>query len=245
MKKWQVQLKGHPYDLEDVFENQQSKSWSIILEGDDFFLESDRFKDLQDDDEVRQNAQRLIELINGSAKLRIPGFRSIEIGRVSRIDENGSRHHFVQLKGSVSARSKLRAAAIVAKSNGIVKEKDIENPDRILSTYELAEDNENVADALRLYGKAELSWVDLYKIYEIIRDDVGNVNDLLNRQYVLKKDLSRFTHTAQHPGVIGDEARHARVAADVPKDPMSIVEANLLISTLLSKWIDSKVQEDR
>lgn len=92
-----------------------------------------------------------------------------------------------------------------------------------------------------IFGEGELSWVDLYKIYEIARDDVGNSNALLNKEYVVKKDLRNFTHTAQHPDAIGDAARHARISADPPKEPMSFTEANLLISTLMIKWLDSKL----
>lgn len=241
MKKWQVQITGHPYDLEDVYENQNSASWSVVKDDDQFFFESVLFNDLEEAGEVRDTAAQIIALINGSAKLRISGFRPIEIGSVSYFDDEGNRRNFVLLQGSISARSRHKATAVVIKPDGSEVKEEIEQPDRIELTFSLAESDPNVSDALRLYALSELSWGDLYKIYEIIRDDVGGSKELFDNEYVLKKDLRNFSHTAQHPGAIGDDARHARIASEVPVNPMSLAEANLLISTLMNKWIDSKL----
>ncbi len=241
MKKWQVQITGHPYDLEDVYENQSSESWSVVKDNDHFFMEYVLFNDIEEADKVREIALKIITLINGSAKLRISGFRPIETGNVSYIDDRGNRHNFVLLQGSISARSRLKATAIVTKPNGSEVEEEIEQSDQIRHTFALAESDPNVFDALRLYASNELNWVDLYKIYEIIKDDVGGLKALFNKRFVLKKDLRNFSHTAQHPGAIGDAARHARVAAEIPENPMSLSEANLLISTMMTKWIDLKL----
>jgi len=241
MKKWQVQIIGDPYDLEDVYENQNAASWSVVKDSDQFFLESVRFNDPDEADKVRDQALKIIVLINGSAKLRISGFRPIEIQHVSYIDDKGSRHNYVSLQESISARSRLEVTAVATRPDGSEVEEEIEQPDRIEPTFSLAESDQNVSDALRLYGMRDLNWGDLYKIYEIVRDDVGGSKELDNSEYVLKKDLGNFSHTAQHPGAIGDDARHARINAEVPPNPMSITEAFLLISTLLSKWIDSKL----
>lgn len=112
MKNWQVQIIGHPYGLEDIFDNQASESWSIVKDIDQFYLVSSLFNDLEDIGDVRDLAPEILNLLNGSAKLRISGFRRIEAGNVSYIDEEGHRRNFVLLQGSVTARSKVRAAAI-------------------------------------------------------------------------------------------------------------------------------------
>ncbi len=243
MKKWQIQITGHAYDLEDVYENQNSASWSVVEDNEEFFLQSKVFYELEDADEVREAARRIISLINGSAKLKISGFRPIEIGNVYYIDEEGKRLIFVKFQESISARSRLKTEANVIGSNGSEVMQENELPDLIEPTFSLAVSDPNVSDALRLYASIELNWADLYKIYEIIRDDVGGSQQLFDREYVLKKELRNFSHTAQHPGAIGDDARHARIASEVPANPISLVEANLLISTLLNKWIDSKLFE--
>jgi len=241
MKKWQVQITGHPYDLEDVYKNQSSASWSVVKDKDHFFMESVLFNDQEEADKIQEIASKIITLINGSAKLRIYGFRPIETGNVSYIDDRGNRHNFVLLQGNISARSRAKATLVVTKPEGSELEEEIEQPDCIKPTFALAESDPNVADALRRYASNELNWVGLYKIYEIIRDDVGGSKALFDKGFALKKDLRNFSHTAQHPGAIGDAARHARVDAEVPENPMSLAEANLLISTMMTKWIDLKL----
>jgi len=213
-----------------------------VKDADNFFLESGELQDANNVnvDEVREIAPRVLEVINGAARASITGFRPVDMGGVSQIDDEGQRHHCVLVQDSITVRSRVKAAAVVIRSDGSVHEKQQEKPDRIEPTFSLAERNTNVADALRIFGKGDLSWFDLYKIFEIIRDDLGGQKNLLDAEFVLKKDLSRFRQTAQHPEAIGDKARHARIGAEVPKDPMAIVEASLLISALLQKSIASK-----
>ena len=77
-----------------------------------------------------------------------------------------------------------------------------------------------------------LSWVTLYKIYEIIRD---NIREKKIIQILTKNELSRFTGTAQSRGQIGDDARHAAKKFIGHPQPMTIEEANELIKKLINR----------
>ena len=82
--------------------------------------------------------------------------------------------------------------------------------------------NKELDDLLDLVGKAErLSWIELYKVFEIIRVAVGGRDhELLATGWTTKPELSAFTGTANHHLASGiHEGRHARQKSDAPSRP--------------------------
>lgn len=96
-----------------------------------------------------------------------------------------------------------------------------------------AQHERDVADALRFF--AVRSWVNLYKVYELIRDGAG---DVVKRGWATKGELSRFTQTAQSRDSIGDAARHASKKFKAHATPMSLTEATDLVKSLLLNWLE-------
>ena len=100
--------------------------------------------------------------------------------------------------------------------------------------------DEPIARALRLYEVAVQPWKDLYPIYEIIETGMGGEDALVSRGCSSRKQISRFTRTAGHPKVAGDEARHGVSTVDPPPNPMTTAEAWTFIGSLLSQWLEFK-----
>jgi len=46
--------------------------------------------------------------------------------------------------------------------------------------------NEKVAKALRLFGTKEHDWVGLYRLYEVIEEDVGNIKKIAAKNWAAK-----------------------------------------------------------
>ena len=77
----------------------------------------------------------------------------------------------------------------------------------------VAEQDADVADALRVLGQpGELDWYDVYKAWEIVEHAVGGMPKVAARGWATKADIERLTASANHPGISGDDARHARTA---------------------------------
>jgi hypothetical protein len=85
----------------------------------------------------------------------------------------------------------------------------------------------------------ELDWFALYKLYEIVRDNVGGGSVLLAKNWAARADIDAFTTSANHPGVSGDAARHARMPGTPRRRTMALPEAQDVIRRLLSGWLDS------
>lgn len=79
-------------------------------------------------------------------------------------------------------------------------------------------------------------WFALYKAYEVVRHELNGDRKLCQALEVCEKDLRNFKHTANHQGAAGQYARHARLTAKAPQNPMSLEEAQQFICSMVKKW---------
>jgi hypothetical protein len=242
MKDWRIRLIGHGFDLEDLSTQEGSSDWIIFKEEGDYFLKSSLFDDLKDAEEVRKVATDILDKLNGLAKLRFTNFQPLKIDAVSYIDDSGKKHQFVLIhSATLTMRSRLSATATVVKSDDTIDASDKRQPSIVELGYSIAKKDANVAEALRIFGSLETNWFNLYKVFEIIRDDVGGHDQLIRTGWTSKKKIRRFTGTAQSSEILGDEARHVRYKGGPPSDPMSLSEAKSFVKAMLEQWIRSKI----
>lgn len=235
MPNWLVRLKGEKFDLEDFPSLLRSPELTVIEENGSYYLKSSDFDSLSLADEVRECAIAIIEMLNDAVKFQIHNFCGVSEDGVTLIEEDGSRRHYAYLKGSITARSKTSSNITVTTSNGT--QQIASRPSNVESWLNLSKSDKAVADALHFFR--ENTWISLYKVYEIIRDDVGNKDVILRNGWVTKKGLKRFTQTAQSRAALGDAARHASNKPP-PAQPMPFHEAESLIRGVLLSWFHSK-----
>ena len=158
-------------------------------------------------------------------------FRSAEATDETRVRDTAT----VVVAGTAEARLGALNARVAI--NGVIVEREPEGP-RYLA---LASSNKDVAELLTLVGNANtLSWVELYKVYEIIRDAVGGgKKGLIATGWITKEELSAFTGTANHPHTSGPDGRHARGPGGTPTKTMTIEESRRVIRDLANRWLDS------
>jgi hypothetical protein len=97
----------------------------------------------------------------------------------------------------------------------------------------------DAAEALTILGQpTPLGWVELFKVFEIVRDAVKPAR--LDRSgLATKEQVSAFTASANRPDVSGQEARHARMGGGPPQRMMTVSEGHEFIGNLVRAWIDS------
>ncbi|GFO95992.1 hypothetical protein ig2599ANME_0176 [groundwater metagenome] len=236
MPKWLVRLKGERFDLEDFPELLRSPEVRVVEENGSFYLESSEFNSLTSAEEVRERGRALIKLINGVAKFNRDNFLDVSEDGITRVEDDGKRHHYVFLEGAITARAKVSAQVTVIAADG--SEKVATQPSALESLLEVAQKHNVVADALSFYR--DDTWISLYKVYEIIRDDVGGKHQIIKNGWSVDSDINRFTQTAQSRAALGDSARHASEKYKPPAQPMTLSGARALIKTILSRWASSK-----
>jgi len=236
MPKWLVGLEGEKFDLEDLPSLLCSPEHTVIEEDGLYYLESSDFDSLGSADEVREHAIAIIKMLNGAMKLHTPSFRGVYAGGVTMLEEDGRRHHYLYLESSIKLRSKVSANLTVTKSNGTRQIAPL--PSKVESWIGLAETDKAVAEALHFFR--EDTWISLYKVYEIISDDLGGQQAITKNGWATKQRLSRFTQTAQSKTALGDLARHAANKFKPPSQPMTIQEAGSLLRGVILSWLSSK-----
>ena len=236
MAKWLIKLKGDEFDLKDLASLVHSRSRAVLEENGLYYLWSSDFDSLDSASEVRESASTLIDALNGAMKLHTSGFQGVYEDGVIMIEEDGRRREYIYLGGSSAARSRTRASITVITSGD--KEQVAQPPRDVESWISIAKRDKAVADALHFFR--ENSWLSLYKVYEIIREDVNGQQAIVRRGWATKHSLSRFTQTAQSKAALGDLARHTTNGYKPPSQPMSIKEARELVRRMILGWLSSK-----
>lgn len=234
---WKAEIEGDRIDLETLAE--------LFSEGDplvaqeaagEYSLESATLQDSSGQIDLGA-ANALVKRVNGIARTVDHGYQPVRTtGRYIGPDAKVS----VVVMGAVArGRIKLRGTVTVTVDGKPV----VESPamPKGLRYMKLATQDSNVADAIRVMGQSDqLDWYDLYKAWEIIRDSVGNQKKVVQRGWATDSDLNRLTASANHPGISGDQARHARMSGrPSAKSTMTLSEGEALVRRLMGRWIES------
>src|SRR5262245_12013504 len=103
----------------------------------------------------------------------------------------------------------------------------------VISLVTVAMENVRLLEALRYFAPSG-SWANLYKALEVVQDEIGG--DIHRKGWASKRELDRFTQTANSTSAVGRDARHAKRRFTPPKRPMSLEEADELIRNVLMRW---------
>jgi hypothetical protein len=195
-----------------------------------------------------ESAERKLVQLNGWTLLADAGYRPVRLrNRFHRESEPRVQHPVMsdeaRLRDSITVVTPpsidVRASAfgVATVAGGFPVE-----PPPPPGPHHVARNDQNVRDLLAVVGMAErLSWSELYKVFEIVREAVRGGNDgLVATGWTKKVELSAFTGSANHHLVSGiHESRHARQSGGPPKQTMTIAEAQAYIRRLARSWLDS------
>ncbi len=236
--EWMVGILGDVGDLKELSKSLNSDRLCIIKDKDGFVLKSKDFASLVDYKDVLSKGKELISFLNGAARLFLDIRNPLTSGAVIKVEDAGNRSIFFEVLDIAMALDMGIVNGKIIRKDGTVEE--FHQADPIPPLIMLAQKNNNVGIVLRLLGSGNYDWVNLYRIYEIIKADMGGVNSIVNKQWTTNKVIARFTHTANSPDASGDQSRHGK-GEPAPKDPMSLVEAKSFIEGIIHNWIRLKI----
>jgi len=228
---WSARLSGHDFDLETLAEAFGVGEPKVSRDADgNYILESAEFDDCATAVEVKERAEGLLLRMNGAARAMDLTFRPVSLDGYFK---NAIGLHAIVVGGTVTARGKAYAAVVTGVTTAPL-------PAPAASAWTtLAKASTNVDDALRLLSAAELDWVTLYKLFEIVKHDVGGANAIAHAGWATNAQLSAFTASANRPDVSGDGARHARLPGGPPKKVLALADARQLVQHLVKSWLDA------
>lgn len=234
--EWRVQLSGDNSDLEELSKSFNSDNLKICSDGETYVLSSSDYNGITEAGIVLKKSAEILSLINGGSNVIQKLAKPIQVGSVYSIDDEGKRNINLFIKDNVLITESFRPTILV---NGKVREtftfEDL--PNWVL----LANQNRDAADVLNYLETGSNEIATLYKVYEIIKKDVGGDKTIKDNGWASIKKIERFTRTANSPDAIGDKARHGVQKNQPPKNPMSLSEAESLIRHLVKCWLASKI----
>ena len=235
MQEYLIELRGHKFDLENLAKLLTADDFAVIKEGEEFRLKCTAFNSLTNEDMVFAAAKSLLPSVNGVGFIYADGFRAVELsGGVIAIDGQGTRKRYVY--ESVHQGLRIGQSAEVASDHATPQ-----GPTPGDEAIKAALNEEIVGRALGFFSQVK-SWVNLYKVLDAIREDVGNLEALKARKWVASSEIDRFKGTANNHTAAEGEARHGFDYGNPMSKPMTIQEAEQLIRTLLSRWLASRKQ---
>jgi hypothetical protein len=181
MAEWLAELESDEQILELLKEYLAGTDYSIINDKSSYYL---KVADLPEDTDpaiLQDRASRLIELLNGAAKLYLGYSGGVTTNKVVRVREDGRKEGFGFL--TLPERSTTLTLLPI--------------PDGTLETWIcLGAKDETIARALTLYGTLDHNWKNLYMVLEVIEEDVGGEKALVKINWISQERLKNFKHTA-------------------------------------------------
>jgi len=162
----------------------------------------------------------------------------IRIGSVYRVREDGSRDFYVApAPFRVEARV-FAPTVVITHPDGASEEFHPADPVRVW--VRIAQNDKSVAAVFVILANMDPNWSDLYKVLEIVREDVGGLDAVASAGWATKSSMNLFTRTANSVGAIGLDARHGVETTQPPSNPMNFSEARSLIKTIVHGWLRFK-----
>ncbi len=231
---------------------------TLYREENKIYLISNQFESLSTGDEVWKLAERMrdvvLEVSNSFSGASI-GFK---LDSLYEQKDNASRSRYVFLQGTITVSSLLTGDVVpIVTSRGEISEEERARLEterlereyqeklnlvsyRVLTAFW---DKKGRALKVHRFLQQELTPARMYHIYELIRADLGGKSKLSKLSSVDEDDWDRFTHSANHPEVFGDDSRHMVLKAEPPSKPMSLSEAQAFIARAADLWFQQKYLE--
>jgi hypothetical protein len=231
MYKVLVKLVGEPLDITALKSQLIRGDWKALEQEDGTFLTSNVLDKLTDAREIESMANQFLDTFNGALNVIYRNHKKVGTGVIKQKAENGGYNITVIIDDTIELRDRLFPVTLSKGSEASATSLTIGE-----SWFTTAEKDSAVRDVLHFFN--DLTWWNLYKIYEIIRDDVKDqkrLNKLINR-----KRLSHFTQSAQSRDSLGDAARHASKKYKPPPSHLSLNDATDIIIELFTNWIATK-----
>jgi hypothetical protein len=235
--RWLIALEGRNVDLLHLAEMFPAGSAVVLREDGSYYLAADDIDALNTISDVLDQADKWLTMLNGIARWRSSRIQPICLGDPTEIKKDGSRERTRTLAARIVVAIDGRATLTVGLGAGGPAEPVVPITERAKI---LAAGDPVVARVLRLYSRPDLDWVNLYRIYDAVEEEVGNEHMVRQNGWASGNRIERFTRTANSREAVGDEARHGRSVGDPPPNPMTLLEGIDFVKHIVECWIRSK-----
>lgn len=228
MSRWLIELKGDRLDVEEFPKWFPRGDIYAIEEGGNVYLVGSALDGMKEPDAVLAKVQEALDEFSAVISLLWNGFTKPQIGQVLLEDSSGKRSAYLFMTGIAAGRSK--ASGVLVDAGAMAAAPKTTQAQDMLAA---AKESPHLYEAIKVWADPIRTWGRLYRVMEEIKKHCGQPINKVG--LCTEGELKRFTQTANTAEAAGLDARHASKSFDLPKDPMSLDEAESFISSLLEK----------
>lgn len=230
-----IQLSNPEEEVNSMREALRFTDISVAIEDEKIVLETESVVkwelNLADNDLICKTWERVHEflaIINGAACIESAALPRVYLAQLVYVDETGQRQHLPNIGRMYGVLPGLRSRP--------------PDPSLFIS---LGLEDLAAAKAMRLFS-LEHDWVNLYRIFEVIEEDVkqpvkAKRGWVVKRGWATPDEYDAFTGSANNASVTGDHSRHGKINGGTPHKTMHLADARHMIQRILRYWLNSKV----
>jgi len=229
---WIVPLIGHQFDLEDFPFWLAGQDIRIVERDDSFVLVIPVAIVGINPEPVLPFARAHLELLNGIGRVLSSSFRQLSIAdKLFGVDAAGAVVSTVVPVGCAEMRGKAGALGVVV--GGEVQPDPREGV--ALPLLRAAMRSPRAHDALVIVGRPNLTWSELYLLFELVQADIGG--QIFDLGWISRRDAKLFSQTANSYSSLRSAGRHGKDRGDPPPLPMQHHVAVGLVRNLVLAWL--------
>ena len=231
--KWWVRLElnnGKPSLIEEYAKYLGIK---VDKREDGFFISSVEFDKYHDHNDLFNYVEPFLKKIQGFIFIQEGFSIPLSFDLIEKKEENGTSSCYMQSSEVINMRARVSMQVLV---NGQPVE-DI-NDQKLMKYGHIMKKNEAVEKVLTLMS--EPTYMNMYKVIELLTESYGGEASLVNTGIISKGKLKQLKQNLNHPGLSGEKARHIKSHGNVSKD-MYLPEEQLRneMSQFIKRWMDS------
>ena len=233
VQTWRVELQGDKFDLEDFPLWLSGCDVAVIQSGDAYSLSIPvELLGGSAPELVRPFALLLVERFNAIGHLLNPSYRPITLSdKTFGFNADGVLvSTSIQVAG---AEMRIKAGHLQMLINGAPQADPREGLAKPI--LRAAVHSTRVQDALAVLSRPNLTWSELYLLFELVEGDVGA--EMYELGWIARSQATLFSRTANSYALLRSAARHGKENQVPPENPMSHSSAVGLIRALVLAWL--------
>ena len=240
---WEIVLAGDAVDLRSLSESFADSDPAILERDGKYLFRWSVLDGFSDAAQVKATVDKQIARLSGAASLTLGAIKPIKVTHVISTNDDGSRNIHVSAD---PVNWNFRTSVPTVQSRRADGTEEINRPaDPAKAWLAAAESSDDVDLVLRLSEGRGHGWVELYRIFEIVKASVGrNGTTIPDAGWATRGQLERFRRTANSPDpkAAGEGARHGHSKKQPPPRPMTLNDARELIRQVVRQWLDTESQ---
>ncbi len=232
---WWARLEGQSLDLE-ALANAFTDTSSVRVRQFDgrYYMRTPEFDGLVKSGDVETRATEVLRVVNGAARVEHGDSREVRIDAAASVQPGGQIQHFVHASATQELRLRISTTLTIAGDSAASTPEPTITEVAVIAALGDAQ----AERALRIFGRDDSDYRDLYHVFEIAEAAIGQ--RIYSDGTVTKPEVRLFKHTANSVHALGDRARHGHETKKPPSQPTSFVEARALVGRVLRIWLSAK-----